>query len=187
MDQQIPSAHLDVRAFARTGGTLHGCAPLSAFPRVAQECLGDGADVDVKWSVRGELRRDAIDQTQVWLHLHATTDLPMTCQRCLDEVRTALAIDQAFRFVADEDAAEQQDDDALEDLLALAAEFDLRELLEDEMVLALPLIPVHAVCPTRPALSVQDPGFDTAPDKPKPFAALAGLKAAKPGTGGRSE
>ena len=36
-----------------------------------------------------------------------------------------------------------------EDLLALSREFDLHELIEDELLMALPVVPKHDECPTR--------------------------------------
>jgi uncharacterized protein len=179
MDKLIPTTHLDVRAFARSGGSLAGRAPLSAFARVADDCHGSVDDVEVSWSARGELRRDQTAQAQVWLHLQAKTELPLTCQRCLDIALITLVVDQPFRFVADEEAVAEQDDEAVEDLLVLGADLNLLELIEDELVLAMPLIAHHEVCPTPPSLSVQDEGFDAPVDKPGPFAALAAIKSVK--------
>jgi uncharacterized protein len=89
-------------------------------------------------------------------------------------------VDQWFRFVPDEETVEQQDDDACEDLLVESAEFDLRALVEDELVLAMPLIASHATCPTPPRLSAQDAGFEApATVRPQPFAALARLRQGK--------
>jgi uncharacterized protein len=80
-----------------------------------------------------------------------------------------VTIDRWFRLVADEATALAQDDDSEEDLLALSASFDAVGLLEDELLLALPLILQHPDCqpPTSPAL---------VDDLPHPFAALAALK-----------
>lgn len=181
MDKLNPTTHLDVRAFARSGGTLDGQTPVSAFVRVAQDCHGSVADVAVSWTVHGELRRDEAGQAQVWLHLHARAEVPLTCQRCLDIVRIPLHVDQQFRFVADEATAAEQDDEADEDLLVLRPDLNLHDLIEDELVLAMPLIAHHDACPTPPVLSVQDAEFDAPVDKPNPFAALAGLKARKVG------
>jgi len=176
MDKLTPTTHLDVRAFARTVGMLAGSAPLSIFERVAHDCHGNIAAVEVSWSARGQLRRDEAGQAQVWLHLQANTEAPLTCQRCLDIVHIALVVDQQFRFVADEETAVKQDDEAAEDLLVLGADLNLHELVEDELVLAMPLIAHHEVCPTPPALSVQDAQFDLPADKPNPFAALAAIR-----------
>ena len=168
---------IDPRAFAQSSGRLAGTDVLARYGRIVQECEGRGTGVPVAWSTQGELREDASGQHQVCLHLRVDATLPMLCQRCLEQVDIPLSVDRSFRFVADEAAAAAQDDDVEEDLLVLAAEFDLQQLVEDEMLLALPLIARHDVCPGPVRLAVADPGFDAAaPKRPNAFAQLAGLK-----------
>ncbi|MEO8544976.1 MAG: YceD family protein [Burkholderiaceae bacterium] len=182
MKPVLPTRHLDVRAFARSGGSLRGTAPLSDFARVAHDCEGGGAGITVTWSAEGSVRAGAGEALQILLHLLVDAALPLTCQRCLEPVEIPAAVDQWFRFVPDEDTADAQDDDSPEDLLVESAQFDLRELVEDELVLAMPLIPSHAVCPAAPRLSARDPGFDDAPlTKPNAFAVLGKLKSGKDG------
>ena len=53
-DSLGPTTHLDVRAFARTNGEVGGTVALSAFARVAAECVGTGAQASVSWSARGQ-------------------------------------------------------------------------------------------------------------------------------------
>ncbi|MCB2008328.1 MAG: DUF177 domain-containing protein [Rhodoferax sp.] len=181
---QRPSTQLDIRAFARSAGSVGGTLPLAEFDRVTPDCVGDVANVDVTWSASGELRGGQGTSAVPWLHLQVRGELPLVCQRCLEPVATPVAVDQWFRFVPDEDTAEQQDDDATEDLLVESAEFDLRALVEDELVLAMPLIANHETCPRAPRLSAQDEGFEEpAAQPPRPFAALAQLRARKDGTG----
>ena len=87
--------------------------------------------------------------------------------------RDDLAVDQAIRFVDDEAQAEALDAEIEDDVLALSPALDLRALVEDELLLAWPIVPRHDVCPspasTGPATS-RPPGAN-------PFAALASLKA----------
>ena len=161
---------------------MRGTAPVSDFSRVAHDCIDAGAGKTVAWSAEGAIRAGSGESPQVLLHLQVDAVLPLTCQRCLEPVEIPAAVDQWFRFVPDEETAESQDDDSPEDLLVESAQFDLRELVEDELVLAMPLIPSHAVCPIAPRLSARDPGFDDTPqDKPNPFAALGKLKSGKGG------
>jgi uncharacterized protein len=85
--------------------------------------------------------------------------------------------DQSFRFVADEATAEAQDDESEEDLLVLAPELDVWALIEDELIMSVPIVPKHEICPASVTLSVADEAFEEAlAAKPKPFAALAHLK-----------
>ena len=61
------------------------------------------------------------------------------------------------------------------DVLVLSRQFDLRELVEDELLLMLPIVPKHEQCPAP--LPLAAPGLaaeDVAPAHP--FAALAALK-----------
>jgi uncharacterized protein len=111
------------------------------------------------------------------LYLRARTRLPLVCQRCLQPAWTAIAVDRHFLFVPDEAQAMQLDERAQDDVLTATEDFDLRGLIEDELLLALPLAPRHERCPQ--ALPTQRAGFGTAqqgPDEPHPFAVLAALK-----------
>lgn len=175
-----PESHLDLRAFAQSSGQLAGNESLAGYDRIAQECAGRVQDAMVAWSARGEMRSDHLGQEEIWLHLHAEAVAPMTCQRCLEMVKVPLLVDRSFRFVADEETAAAQDDDVQEDLLALEADFNLRHLIEDELVLALPLIARHEVCPGQAPLAASDTDFGVAvAGRPNPFAVLARLRADK--------
>mgnify|MGYP000626686765 FL=1 len=44
------------------------------------------------------------------------------------------------------------------------------------LILALPLVPRHEVCPQAVTTEVADEAFDEASERPNPFAALAALK-----------
>jgi uncharacterized protein len=95
-------------------------------------------------------------------------------------VDVPLSVDREFRFVADEATAEALDEGSEEDLLALSREFNLRELIEDELLMDLPVVPRHDECPTQVKLASSDEDFEEAnAGKPNPFAALAGLRQGK--------
>ena len=72
-----------------------------------------------------------------------------------------------------------QDEESEEDLLVNSAQFDLLELVEDELLMALPVSPKHEKCPGDLKLSAADADFETASDRPNPFAKLAQLKTPK--------
>lgn len=165
---------LDVKAFAQAGGHLSGHDTLLRYRRLAEEAHGLHPDLRVDWSADGDLRSAHGAGTQVWLRLKVGATFPMACQRCLQSVDVPLEVDREFRFVADEAQAEALDGDSDEDVLALSREFDLRALIEDELLMALPLVPRHERCPrpVKHASSAED--FEAAnADKPNPFAALA--------------
>ena len=129
------------------------------------------------WKAVGELRTALVGMGQVWLHLTVRASFPMECQRFLTPVDVPLTVDREFRFVADEATAEALDDESEEDLLALSREFDLHELIEDELLMALPVVPKHDECPAPVSLASSDEDFEEAnAEKPNPFAALADLR-----------
>jgi uncharacterized protein len=165
---------LDVAAAAADGAELSGQWPLAALGRLAEDALGQG-DQAVEWRARFEQRAVSRGAPRVRLHLLAHTHVWRDCQRCLQPVALDLRVDNALRFVATEDEAAALDADSDEDLLVLSRQFDLRALVEDELLLALPLVPMHDVCPLPPEPPAATGGApDVAPAHP--FAALAALK-----------
>jgi uncharacterized protein len=177
---------LDVAALAQANGCLKGDDLLQKYERLKQESCRPEADFTenekVVWQATGELVDSAGEngkiKPQVWLHLTAQTHLPQTCQRCLAEVSTLLDVERSYRFVADEATAEAQDDACEEDLLAISREFNLLALIEDELLMALPQVPLHDVCPVQPKMAAHDADFESegATGKPNPFAVLEALK-----------
>jgi uncharacterized protein len=180
---------LDVAGLAQANGYLKGQDLLQKYERLRQESDGLEADLtnqeSIFWQVDGELVETASEhgkiKPQVWLHMTAQAHLPQTCQRCLGEVTTLLDVERSYRFVADEATAEAEDDACEEDLLAISREFNLLGLIEDELLMALPQVPLHDVCPVMPKMSVSDADFEgdaeaVGAGKPNPFAVLASLK-----------
>jgi uncharacterized protein len=174
---------LDVRAFAQAAADLQAVDPMTRFERlVAEAHTEDGLPVlgSVSWQARGEVRAGASGGTPaVWLHLQAKASVPLTCQRCLGPVDTTLSVDRWFRFVNDEATAAAEDDDCEEDLLALEPRPRLLDVLEDELLMELPLVPLHDTCPVPVVMQASDPGAgleDGQPERKNPFAELAKLK-----------
>lgn len=175
---------LDVAAFARADGRLHGEWPLAGMPRLLQDALPLAADSPaqaVAWSVRGERRTDSAGEAQVRLYLQARIALRLTCQRCLQPVTVELEVAPTLRFVRDEALAERLDEDSEEDVLALSSALDLHALVEDELILALPLVPRHERCPQPLPMSAGEPEEPAADDASGAFAGLAGLLQRAPG------
>jgi uncharacterized protein len=168
-----PRAHdplrLDVAAAAAEGATLSGRWPLATLQRLHTD--GD-SDLAADWQARFEQRKVAGEAApQVWLHLCADAQVARECQRCLQPVLLPLAVDRAFRFVPTEDEAAALDADSDDDVLVVSTRFDLRALVEDELLLALPLVPKHDQCPV-----VWQPQEPATPAAEHPFAALAALR-----------
>jgi uncharacterized protein len=151
------------------------------MPRLIEACHAQArpsADDCVQWQAAGERRREGAAEPQTWLQLTLDTEVKLVCQRCLGPVETRLRIERWFRFVAGEEQAAQLDAESEEDVLASSRTFDLHALAEDELLLALPLVPRHEVClqPLLPAVTDALPDGTETVAEPSPFAVLAALK-----------
>ena len=189
---------LDMGPFLESAEALSGDLPVSELPRLAE---GLAKDVDladlphVTWSAQGRLVPQRANKPEMWLDLNAEAELAWECQRCLQPVIETIQISHSIRFAKDEAAAAALDADSDEDVLALSRHFDLLELVEDELIMAQPLVPRHEVCPTdvnalmhndeetpvpgsTPAAAdaASDAHATTASGRPNPFAVLAALK-----------
>jgi len=204
MTSAIDPLRLNVAHFAADAQDASGDWPIAELPRLADsECPPDagsplkapaGADSPklptraerdpsrrVHWHAVGSLRRVG-GEGQVWLHLQARADVILQCQRCLLPMTDAVHVDRHFRFVADEDTAAVLDDEIEDEVLVLTKSLNLRDLVEDEMLLALPLVPRHDVCPE--AVPMQFGDVEAVEEKANPFASLAALRKGGHGDGG---
>jgi uncharacterized protein len=180
MKKEFDVRKLDVKRFAEEGAELAVQNPLRGFDRLLEETQGRGGDLPVSWRARGELRNPGHLRPQAWLHLQADVTLPLVCQRCLTPVDVGVQLERSFRFAPDEATAAAQDDEAEEDVLAESRSFDLLELVEDELLMDLPVAPRHAVCPANLPTSAVDEGFEAAQERREnPFAVLGRLKGGK--------
>ena len=178
MSLSFSPQHLDVKAFAKVEGHLSGEADLNSMPRLHADFSEDIVG-NVIWSAHGHLRPASDGQDAVWMQLQAHTQVPLTCQRCLRTVMQDLEVDRSFRFVKDEATAQSQDDASEEDLLVLSKDFDLLALVEDELLMALPLVPMHTDCQSEHAPTSQNDLGADADAKPNPFAVLATMRLGK--------
>jgi uncharacterized protein len=157
---------IDGFEFATAGATQEGTLPLSGFPRL-QDVLVSNAGA-VAYAVQG--RRDERGRPSLRVSVRGT--LQLRCQRCLGplahEVRAeallVLATSQA------EIDAEPAGVDAPDRVVA-GKEMAVRDLVEDELILALPYAPRHEGCEARPEGS--DGGSHKALSSP--FAGLRGM------------
>jgi uncharacterized protein len=150
--------------------TLRGSVAATALPRLADRVADDGGRID--YAIGGTT--DAADRPA--LDIAIDGELRLTCQRCLKPMRWPAS--QRIVVLLAHDARElAQLDDCDEHEVVLAdAPLDPLELVEDELLLAMPYAPRHSQEQADQCVQ-QAADADAAAKPPSPFGALAGLKA----------
>ena len=115
-------------------------------------------------AVHFELTSDCKRFRQPSLHLYIRAQLPVICQRCLGDM--PITIDLHFDYLINNGEKNESDDNDEFDWLEANHEMDLQELIEDELLLAMPISLLHEVSCAQ--LSMQSG------EKPNPFAMLKG-------------
>lgn len=154
---------------ARRG--FEGRLPLSALTRL-QGSLVDTGGGDVRFSL--DFDRDGLQVPYVELRIDA--ELPLECQRSMERFLLPVQIVQRLGLIRDE-AEEAALPPGYEPLL-VPEDGQLRtaELVEDELILAVPVVPVK---PGSEAVERDWPASEIEQERANPFAALSALK--KPG------
>jgi len=165
MSSRLP-VEIDPESLVEKQSELSGLLALSSFARLSESLVVDQGSVEVIVSFRKEGDIKAISG-------HVSAILSVQCQRCLEPV--SLCVDRDFKLAivySDEQAKHLPD---IYDPLLLESKFVVfNELIEDELILAIPDIPVHDGCEhKRPVFADDD--FETTVE-PSPFAILAKLK-----------
>ncbi len=153
---------IDGFEFASAGATQQGVWPLSDFPRLRDVLAADAGEVAYEISgVRDERGRPG-------LRLKVRGTLRLRCQRCLEPMPFEVQTDETLVLAATlaEIHAEPADAHAPDRVVA-GKEMALRDLIEDELILAVPYAPRHESCSAARAR-------DDA-EKVSPFAGLRGL------------
>lgn len=121
------------------------------FERLAQEFVNPEAMLQFR--VCGG--QDARGRPQ--LHCTVKADVEMYCQRCLKPVSVTVDSDRLLYLAASEADADRletalADEDI--DVIVAGQNLDLAGVVEDEVLLALPIVPMHADCSMEPAVDV---------------------------------
>jgi len=99
----------------------------------------------------------------------------LTCQKSFEAFRHEVAIDDRLVLVeSEEELPPFEEEGDREDFVVATEPMDVRDMVEEAVILALPMVP------RKPGLEPEPEGDGDKPAKPSPFAALAGLK--RPGT-----
>jgi uncharacterized protein len=164
---QMSAFVIDAFEFCRNNGHREGVTPVADMPRLAADCADKSGEI--AWSIDGGQTR----QGYPMLTLSVSGTVQLVCQRCLTPF--GYEIDSSTVLVLGKDDAEADEieeilDDESIDVIVGSRTCDLRDLIEDEALLALPQVPKHEVCPDSKLLD------EARSEKPSPFAGLKSLK-----------
>jgi uncharacterized protein len=158
----LQPAAIDGLAFARNAAVLEGRLGLESLPRLAQSgCSGSIID----FVLNGEIN----ERGRPSLRLLVAGSVRLECQRCLDSLDLPLHLEAHLQLASSEAEMAAAGED-VECVLA-GREMNVVALVEDEVLLALPMVPKHERCSAAAELggSAKESGFQ----------GLAALKKAK--------
>jgi uncharacterized protein len=163
---------IDAREFARLGQVQEGALPLAGFSRLGALLSDTGGGVEYR--LQGSVDRHG----KMGLALKIRSRVRVICQRCLAPMELPLEVDNRFRLIDSEPewSMETAEIDAGgEDEIVAGPELDVAALIEDELLLALPLAPRHEHCRLASGES-ENAGSDGKTGRASPFGVLARLK-----------
>ena len=135
MSEQALIDNLD---FARNGRTLSGNAPLAGFERLQDSLLSSQGVVNYTLSGKIGVKGEPL------LICSIDGKLVLQCQRCLEALEYPLHIESQLRLVQGATQFDDLDDgDEDADSIPVSAEMDVLALVEDEILLSLPISPLH--------------------------------------------
>ena len=154
---------IDSLVFAREGRSLQGELPVAGLARVL-DLLTDPAG-KISYRLDGQL--GSRNEAQLVLRIDGT--LSLRCQRCLEGIDYPVKVCSLLELVKDEEELTQEEiEDDSKDFLTAQKELDVVELIEDEIILDLPVAPRHERC------ALPDAGGRS--EKVSPFSVLRGLQ-----------
>ena len=163
-----------------TGAVFVGGLTLAELPRLAEAVIGAGEQGHYSLRFEQDPEGQAVARGRV------TLVVKLNCQRCLGEMSYALDAPIGWALVRSVDGFDGADcddvqglPDRLEPLPVGEGDIHPLELIEDELLLALPLVPVHegGACQAELAVDAIGDAFGVTDTRQNPFAILASLKA----------
>lgn len=125
---------------------------------------------------RGELAAQLVFQPGTegfpQLLLRVDGELTLVCQRCLGPLAWPVALDECLTIVGSDEEADRLSD-PFEVVICPADGIEPSAIVEDEVLAALPLVPMHRDAKDCPAL--RRPDAESGPDQHRPFSGLADM------------
>ena len=167
------SRRAPVDTLVGTETALDFSIPLADLPRVSHELTGKDGDAQGHIRFSRQLGQAVAD-------LDVSARPEVVCQRCMQPMRWPVKVKSRIALVSNYDAADRVPE-GLEVFLVEGDSVSVRDLVDEEIMLAVPNVPRHedgSECAER---RMQLPGHEVGPDEPddsqvqKPFAQLGEL------------
>jgi uncharacterized protein len=159
---------IDAFEFCRRKEYLEGEIAVADLPRLVEESVDRFGTI--RWSLQGG--SNSLGHSRMALSVAGSVQL--LCQRCLAPFVFDIGSESVLILAKDEGSADEIEallaDESIEVIVGSKV-FNVTELVEDEVLLAIPLSPKHGVCPDQ---LVSVASQDAAPASP--FAVLKNLK-----------
>ncbi|QLC74531.1 DUF177 domain-containing protein [Pseudomonas sp. LPB0260] len=162
--------HVDPRKLADRGTALEGTVPLAGLLRLCDPLADNQGMVRAKFIFERDERNAVVMRSEL------EVEVKMVCQRCLELV--ALPIQSACDYAVVKEGANTQSVPKGYDVLELGEEpLDLLALVEDELLLALPIVPAHDPEDCQQPAGLEEPeSSEDEVTRSNPFSVLAQLK-----------
>jgi uncharacterized protein len=132
---------IDSVVFARESGLLQGDLPVAELARVLDTLTA--SDGNLAYRVRGRVEPRKRPQ----LAVDVDGMLSVRCQRCLEGIDYPVRIRSLLELVEEgEEPTQEEIEDDSKDFLVAQKELDVVALIEDEIILDLPVAPRHENC-----------------------------------------
>jgi uncharacterized protein len=153
---------------AENATTLHGHLLVKDMPRLCSSLLTEEGEVDVKLVF-------GIEHKVRFLKGFFKTALTLQCQRCMEPFLREITADFAMGLVTSEEAAKRLPEEC-EPLIITDESLIIPDMIEDELILSLPIVPTHAEndCRVKLPIFASDNKDD---EKESPFKVIEFLKA----------
>jgi uncharacterized protein len=126
----------DPRKFAQQGILLEGFVPVAALPRLAESVQETTGEIQVGLTFGISVEKKKI------VTGHASAELSLVCQRCLEKVKILVNSNISLGIVWDEEGAEALPE-YLDPWITGEGLADLYEMVEVELLLSLPKVAYH--------------------------------------------
>ncbi|MDY0035652.1 MAG: YceD family protein [Zoogloea oleivorans] len=154
---------IDLQALAKDGGRVYRTVPVESLGRLVESLL------EPVGTVTFEFQGERDDEGKLYVDLQIQGDLVLQCQRCLEAMVWPCNVQNRLLLLrSGEELPENELENDAVDALEVEPLTDLLALVEDEVLLALPLVPRHENC--EPPVKA---GVD---DEISPFAVLRQLR-----------